>query len=214
MNILKRYKIIREAGKTLYRKVLKSVPKHIFMQVANEFRFMKKGILVCDESDLDILSDRLFYDKRWKGNGAVEYYIAQNSEKSLTDGEREFYQAMKGNRFSLFVVKDMSRYGYVTLVDSLATGTDEIKLVDINFSHTATRGLLLATRVLNFGDFYITSGVAYPFQPEQEKNILNYLKGKDLFKSKRRRDLPENYPVYFYKLHKIYGQEIRFEDVI
>ncbi len=214
MDILQRYKILREAGKKLYGKILKTVPKKVYMQVANEFHFLKRGTIVCDESEIDVVSDRLFYDKKWEGKGSVEHYIGENGEASLTESEREFYQAMKDNRFSMFEIKAITDADSIILNDRLDSESGDIRLIDINLSLTAEPEMLLATRLLNFGDFRITSGIGYPFSREHEKKILDYLKDKDLFRSKKRKNIPENYPVYFYKLHKMFGQKIRFEDVI
>lgn len=211
LELVKRYRPLREAGKTLFGKAIKEVPHSVFSRVAKEFRCMKKGALVCDQSDLDVLGDRVFYDVKWNGMGAVEHYIAVHGVTSLTDTENEFYQAMKRSLFSLFLIKGRGQHS-LSLSDRLSANAGETTLIDINLSQSAALDNLFATRLLDFGDFSITSGVGYPFSIQHEAAITAYLRERDAFSSKKRINQLENFPLYFYKLHRALGEQVIFED--
>lgn len=211
LELVKRYRLLREAGRALFGKAIKEVPHNIFMRAANEFRFMKKGTLACDQSDLDVLGDRIFYDTQWEGTGAVEHYIAVHGLTSLTDTENEFYQAMKRSLFSLFLIKGRGQHSLL-LSDRLSANAGGTTLMDINLSLSAALDDLFATRLLDFEDFSMTSGVGYPFRIQHEADIIAYLREKDAFNSKKRINQPEKFPLYFYKLHRALGEKVVFED--
>lgn len=208
---LKRYVILREAGKTLFGKVVRELPEAVLVQVAKELRLWKGKSVVCDKEDLDVLSDRLFHDKKWDGKDAVEHYIAQRGESALTDDERTFHKAMKKSRYSLYLLKEI-RDRFLLFNDMLRADQVEIRVVDINLSKTARPNTFFATRLLDFGDFMITSGVGFPFDRAWERHILDYLKGKEPYSSRKRWDRPGDYPVYFFRLHGRFGDGISFAE--
>lgn len=216
MHTLQKYKIMRNAGKSLHSKTLKIVPKKIMIQVFKEFGHWKKGALVCDEDDLDPMMDKLFYDKKWNGKGMVQHFIHQHGGEAMTDDEKKFSEAMKTNRLSLFLVKETARQeNFIIIKDMLDENIPDLKLVDIGLSETATPGMILATRVVNTGEFHIATGVAYPFPPEQDDEIFHYMEGKRLYGSKKRKTALDSYPLHFYKMYKTLGRKMRteFEDV-
>lgn len=47
-----------------------------------------------------------------------------------------------------------------------------------------------------------------------EAAITAYLRDRDAFSSKKRINQPENFPLYFYKLHKALGENVIFEDLL
>lgn len=212
MDILQKYKIMRNAGQSLHGKTMEVVPTIIMTHVFMEFGKWKKGTLVCDEEDLAPMMDRLFYDKKWNGKGVVEHYLEQKGSGALTDQEIQFAEAMKTNFFSLFlVVETNSRTKAVLLCDILDENMREFNLVDIGMSETMKKGALLASRIINVGEFHMTTGVAHPFNPEHEFEIFDYLKEKRLWGPKMRKTARDGYPLSFYKMRKIFSQNIMME---
>jgi len=70
--------------------------------------------------------------------------------------------------------------------------------------------MLLATRLLDAGGFHMTSGVSFPFSPDREAAIIKYLREKEFGYRKRRLDLPENYSLYFHRLHRRFGVDVMY----
>jgi hypothetical protein len=188
------------------------VPTIIMTHVFMEFGKWKKGTLVCDEEDLAPMMDRLFYDKKWNGKGVVKHYLEQKGSGDLTSQEIQFVEAMKTNIFSLFlVVETNSRTKAVLLRDILGQDMREFNLVDIGMSETMKKGALLASRIINIGEFHMTTGVAHPFNPEHEFEIFEYLKENRLWGPKMRKTARDGYPLAFYKMRKIFSQNIVME---
>ncbi len=79
-------------------------------------------------------------------------------------------------------------------------------------SKSVVAGFLFATRLLNAGDFYMTSGVTFPFSPEQQPEILTYLIGKEFGSRRRRIDRPDLYSVFFHDLHRRIGIPVSYRE--
>src|SRR5262249_56519177 len=77
-----------------------------------------------------------------------------------------------------------------------------VDLIDLGLSETGIPGALLATRLLDAGGFSMTSGVSFPFAADREAAIMTYLREKEPGFGRRRLDLPEDYSLFFYRLHR------------
>lgn len=130
--------------------------------------------------------------------------------------ERRYFEAMKTASFSLFSVCSTVLGSHILLSDRLMplrTGLTppDIELIDLGLSETALPDTLLATRALDAGGFYMTSGVSFPFSGEHETTIVKYLREKPSGFGKRRLDQPDRYGVYFRRLHRQFGIRIKHE---
>lgn len=213
---IRRYQSLRKAGKKLSGELLKAIPKSILVSTARELGMWKQGILVADEGDIDVLTDRMIYDRRWNGRNSLEHLEADLAESTLPEDERRYFRAMKTGRFSLFEIQSTHPGSHGMLSDRLAeilTGDPgpPIALVDFGLSATGVPAMLLATRVLDAGGFSMTSGVSFPFTPDKETAIMKCLREKEPGFGKRRLDMPEDYSLYFYRLHRRFGIEMRYE---
>lgn len=214
---IRSYLRLREAGRVFHGKVLAVIPRHVIVSTAMELGLWRKGILVADEDDTDVMSDRMIYDKRWAGKSAIEHFEDEVPESDWTDDERRFGGAMKRASFSLFEIIDTRPGSDITLVDRLvATRSGEvgspIELIDLGLSETAVPGALLAARLLDAGEFSMSTGVGFPFPADREAAILRYLRDKEPGFRRKRLHVPEDYGLYFYRLHRRFGIGVRYAE--
>ena len=140
---------------------------------------------VFDEAETDFLFDRIIYDVPWKGKSTVEHFRAE-SDYQLSEMEEEILQAMGKAYFSLFEVIGSVVGEYVQLTD-LLSDNNEIELVDVSKSTSASKGLMLATRILEIQDIFMTTGAGYPFQAEQKDILISGLKARQTARRGRRK---------------------------
>jgi hypothetical protein len=175
----------------------------------------RKGILVADEDGADVLADRMIYDKRWAGKSALEHFEEEVAESAWTDDERRFGRAMRTAYVSLFEIVDTCPGSHVVLGDRLAgvrsgETSPQIELVDLGLSETALPGALLVARLLDAGEFSMSTGVGFPFAADREAAILRYLGGREPGFRKKRLDMPEDYSLFFYRLHRRFGIDVTY----
>jgi hypothetical protein len=211
------YQRLRNAGRALHGKILRGIPRSIIVSTARELGLWRKGILVADEDDTDVMADRMIYDKRWAGKSALGHFEEELPKSAWTDDERRFGHAMKTAYVSLFEILDTLPGSHVVLVDRLADVRSgevdrRIEMVDLGLSETAVPGALLAARLLDAGDFSMSTGAGLPFAAPREAVILKYLREKEPGFRKKRVDMPEDYSLYFYRLHRKFGIGVRYDE--
>lgn len=191
------------------------IPKDVLVSTAQELGLWKSGVLIGEEGDTDILADWMIYDRRWDGRSCIEHFEAKNAGREMTENERRFLAAMKTARVSLFEIREAHPGSHCVLSDRLAeirSGQTQptLELIDLGLLQTGIPGSLLATRLLDAGGFCMTSGVSFPFAADKERAIMAYLREKEFDYRKRRLDLPENYSLYFYRLHRRFGVDVMY----
>lgn len=207
---LRAYRLLRETGKGFHGKLLALIPRSLFAQTAGELGLWKKGILVGDQGDTEILAERLVYDKRWRGKNSLAHFEEGAARQELTREEEAYFQAMRSARFSLFRVREVNpEVGSVFLEDRFG-GPLSKALIDFGLSETAFPGSLFAMRLLDGGPFYMTSGVSFPFDPAREPEIMGYLHDRPFGSRQKRLVFPEQQSLYFYKLHRRFGIGVQY----
>ncbi len=206
---IEKYKSIREVGKSLNGKITNVIPKEVIDRTAREMNIMASGVLVFDsQGDLDFLFDRIIYDVPWDSKTTIEHFEAERNSQ-LPEAEKEILGAMKESYFSLFEVVGGIVGESLQLSDLLSD--NEIELMDLSLSTTASVGLLLATRLVRIKDIYITTGIAYPFLSEHKDSLILGLKAQQTVRrGKRKRSIrpkvdfsdPKNYSLYFFRQYK------------
>lgn len=207
---LRAYRLLRETGKGFHGKLLALIPRSLFVQTAGDLGLWKRGTLVADQGDTEILAERLIYDKRWQGKNALAHFEEGAERQDLTRDEEAYFQAMRSARFSLFRVREANpAVGFVFLEDCFG-GPLSKALIDFGLSETAFPRSLLAMRLLDVGPFYMTSGVSFPFEPAHVTEVLRYLHGRPLGSRRNRLSFPEQQSLYFYKLHRRFGIGVQY----
>lgn len=211
---LGRYKRIRALGRELTDHMMEHVPKFATMKAAKDLGMVgPKGILVFDsEEEASFLMDRCFYDIQWDGKNLVDHFKESQDFQNLTQEEQAIVEGMTTAYYSLFEVLHVdSSQGILELSDLLDEGTYTI--TDINSSHTAQVGYLLAGRIKEVEGIYMTTGALCPFNVEHKANLLSGLEPKKIRGRKKVKKKPRSeYSAYFFKKYRRM-EEIQFMSV-
>jgi len=173
------YKRLREVRFSLNHTLVKTLDKKVLHEAGRALGMLKGDTLVFDSMDqTSVLMDYGIYNIRRGGRNAIQRYL---DEKRPSPGseERTALESMLQAYYSILQVVDVERGVGVSVRDPLRGDTGF--LVDIGFSATAPKGMLLATRVIPDpeGRFLSTGGAALPVTGEVllqiEKDITRTL---------------------------------------
>jgi len=132
---------------------------------------MKGNTLVLQDMDeIDVLTDYCIYDYRENGLNAISRYMVK-SPPVLDSDEYVVLKAMSESFYTLVQVEHVLP-GVGVRADDLL-GEKQFLIIDLGFSKTAIEGLVLATRLLSFADFTMTSGAPLAVAPETLSEILD-----------------------------------------
>ena len=127
---------------------------------AKRIGILRGGTIVFEnEDETSVLMDYCIYEVYLNGRNAVGQYLRDCPPDPDSD-EMICLHAMQNATYALVAVLSVER-GVGCRVRNLFT--DETRLlVDMGFSKTAKPGTVLATRLLDFGDWISTTGAALP----------------------------------------------------
>jgi hypothetical protein len=168
--LVQRYREYRGITWTLNNEILpKYLSKSVLDAAGRAVGMLRGNTLVMDnEDDIGLLIDYAIHDCREKGGNAVARY---RPEAGL-DPESDEYKVVKALSESFYTLVGVSAalpgVG-IRVVDLLAER--KYLLIDMAFSRTGGKGLVLATRILPYGEFVATSGVALPVDAETLEKI-------------------------------------------
>lgn len=148
---------------------------------------------------------------------ALNDYILPNNKNTIQvyrekigyedEIEKDILDSLISSHTSLF--KITSRSGNILILkDFLNYNKNQIKLIDFGLSKTAFPGMLLFTRLVPFGELYMTSGVSFVFDEHYENYLLRRYRVLAR-KVDSRFDNVKRF-VTFYKLNKTHGLDIRY----
>jgi hypothetical protein len=121
---------------------------------------LRRGIFVFNSEDEScVLMDYCIYNVYRNGRNAIDQYLCDSPPPPDSD-EMACLRAMQRATYAMVAVLRIEP-GVGCHVRNLYT--DEMRLlVDLGLSQTAKPGAVLATRLLDFGDFVATGGAALP----------------------------------------------------
>lgn len=164
------------------------------------------------------------FDSKYESSVLMDFalndYILPNNKNAIQiyrekigyedEIEKEILDSLILSRTSLFRIT--SRSGNILILkDLLHDNKNEIKLIDYGLSMTVFPRILLFTRLVPFGELYMTSGASFVFDEHHEDYLLNRY-GILARKVDSRFDNVKRF-VAFYKLNKTRGLEIRYESI-
>jgi hypothetical protein len=177
-----------------------------FTEAGRRLGILKDDILVFgDEEETNVLMDFALYDLRMNGQSAVEAYQELGG---LNSTEKDVLQAMRASYSSLFKIEAISVSESILHLRDLLNDRGGIKLIDVAFSQSAVRGLLLFIRLVPFKDIYMTSGISFIFPPDIKIALL-----KEYEKAVRcsfAHDSEGRF-LFFYRMNEISGMAVRYE---
>ncbi len=183
--LLPRYKQLRQVAYDLHNRLVKELPRDILDEGGNKLGMMHGNVITLDSPDLiAVLADYCLYDVRRKGLTTIERYLAESPPPAGSD-EWVVLQAMQQARYSIVAVEGRETGVGVQARDLLRN--ESVFLFDVGFSQTATRGLVLATRIMAADGLSQTTGAALPIgmlpdaqQEEFRDALLSDFKVKDI----------------------------------
>ena len=158
--IVDRYQRRRPIRMRLNHALTGLLSKDAIHEGARRLGMLRGDVIYFDnEDETSVLMDYCIYDVYRNGRNAVEQYLCDSPPDPDSD-EMDCLRAMQHATYSLVAVLRVEP-GVGCQVRNLFT--DETRLlVDIGFSRTAQPGAVIATRLLDFGDYIATSGAALP----------------------------------------------------
>lgn len=208
----------RKLGKELTQPIVETFAKHELEAAATSLQLIRRGVMVFDdESESHALMERIMYDlPRGERNVVADFYLSRSPEE-FTPDERRLLEAKMKAWFSLFEIIDIDKGESIIYLKDLIRQTGPHKLIDINLAASCKVHWLLATRLVPFGEWCMTSGVCYPFPRTQAAALLNGLKRRIISgagKKKSRTIPPEDYSRYFFLEFKAQNRfGLLYEDI-
>ena len=171
--LVDRYKDFRKISRKLHNDVLpKYLSKRAFNVCGKKLGVLRNNTLVLANMDQTaVLMDYCIYDYREEGSNAVSLYIT-DSQLDADSDEYAVVKAMSESFHTLVQVEDVLPGIGVQANDLMED--KEFLIIDMGFSETAIKGIVIAARILPFEDFVMTSGAPLPVDPETLSEILDF----------------------------------------
>jgi len=155
-----RYKRLSPHRLQLNNKLVSRLSRSTLDRGAKELGILRGDSFVFDNEDqMSVLMDYCVYDVYREGRNAVDQYLCQSND-DLDSDEMVLLRAMQHATYALIAVRHVES-GVGCNVRNLFTQESQL-LIDIGLSKSAKPGLVIATRLFDFGDFVTTSGAALP----------------------------------------------------
>lgn len=173
------YQRLRIRNLHLNTKLTKLLTKEAIETGGKELGILKNGALVFGNMDeSSVLMDHCLHTHRINGSTVFEYYL----HETRPDPQSEDFlllNALLKARYSIFQIEAVIA-GLGAMTRDLLRG-DEVFIVDVGLSATATENLILASRIMApTQDFFMTTGAALPITKPAEEIILTVLESRFL----------------------------------
>jgi len=154
--ILTRYMRLRAVSQGMNNDLMGAAAS-LAEQAARDLGLWHRGGIATDETEMPVLADHAIHHRFTAGPNVAERYAAEHPAEAGSDAAT--IQAAWGRLFfSIFRIDDTVRGKGLRVTDVLR-GMEHF-MADVNFSTTADRGMLMATRVLPFEGFLMATGAA------------------------------------------------------
>ena len=154
------YQRLRSTRLHLSNELVARLSRDTLDEGARRLGILRDGTFVFDsEQEMSVLMDYCIYDVDHRGRNTVEQYLCDCPPDPDSD-EMLCLQAMQHATYTLAAVVGIEP-GVGCHVRNLHTEETRL-LADVGLAQTARVGTLMATRLLDFGDFVTTSGAALP----------------------------------------------------
>ena len=159
-DLINRYKQLREKGQHLNSDIINTLSKSAMIASGKKLGVVKgKTFQLSNENELGIVFDYCLYSHRQGSKNAIERYL-KNSPPPEDSDEMLLLTAMTQSFYSVFSVEQVHEGQGITVHDIV---TDKsFFLVDIGLGNQAMPKLLLAGRILQLTDFYMSTGAMLP----------------------------------------------------
>jgi len=172
-DMLARYKRMRGISRRLSKVLPDYLPKDAIQETAKRLGcWARETIVLGHIEQMGVVTDQAIHGSLRDGRNAVDRYAAEHPPAPGSD-EEAVLRAMQRAFFSLFKMEGrVSGVGLHTL-DLL--NDCRYFLADIALSRCPVEGGILATRVVPFDDFIMTTGAGLPVDPEIKDELVGCL---------------------------------------
>ena len=188
--ILKEYQGYRSMGSEVCTRLLKYIPKNAIIECAKKFGAAKgRTLLLNSEDELSVLFNYAIFHHYINGKNAIDRYVSVNSNK-IPEAERIVINAMQKAQYAILSLEKIIKHGGVIVVDYLNNQKKDL-LIDINFSKTATDKILLATTILRYPRFIVTTGTSLPLNTvikDVAEDLHHFIERHTTFDSASKKD--------------------------
>lgn len=171
--LVARYKDFRQITRKLQNDALpKYVSKRALEVCGKKLGVLRYNTLVLANIDqIGVIMDYCIYDYRQEGINAVGRYMADLQLEPNSD-EYAVVKAMSESFHTLVQVEEVLPGVGVRANDLM--GSRQFLIVDMGFGKTAIEDIVIATRLLPFEDFVMTSGAPLPVDVETLAKIFDF----------------------------------------
>ncbi len=137
-----------------------------------------KTVSYKNDTELELLMDYRVYAYRPNGFNMAEKYLRLNKAK-LSDYQQALLARMCLARYAVYQVEASNGTDTVTVADVFIK--NRFELVDHQLAKTATTGMVIASHVIDLGEFAIQSGGLLPLNRAllQDDEVINVLERID-----------------------------------
>lgn len=160
--IIEKYQRLREQGKNLSSDLAGRVPRQEYSRMLKPFGVIQGMNVDCSETEGDVLMDYLLYTCRIKGKPLAR--VRLESMPPPNPEQRELLRAMEASRYIVFRVEEVLPGAGVVANDFF--WQRDFFLVDLSMSSSTEPGKLFAGRLLDLGEFHMTTGAIIPMTDE------------------------------------------------
>ncbi len=175
MSSIEKYKKYRHAQRKLNQKILETgLTRDLILEGATLLNIVQGDVLMFEsEDESSVLMDFVLHDCKVNNKSIVETYREKGGWNKI---EKEILDALISSYTSLFRITSVSKKDSIVWLNDLLNEKDGIPLTDILFSKTAFPRALLFTRLVQFADFNMSSGVSFAFHGNLERYLLRQYK--------------------------------------
>lgn len=211
MNLIEKYKTYRKVLVKLHMKILKEfVSQSDFERGGKILDIVENNTVVFrSPAEKDILFDFIIYENIRNGHSALYEYVKKFAAENST--EKEILAVMELAETSLYEVVDIYKEKNIIILKDILNDNKVFRLIDINLSNSIDINTLFFTRLIEFDEFCMTSGLVITFLGDYKDFLIR--KTKKIMKKIKSGNSSVDRFVAFLKLNRTDGIPILLEKV-
>ncbi|NOU69237.1 hypothetical protein GC096_35050 [Paenibacillus sp. LMG 31461] len=213
MELIETYKRYRQNHVGIHTKVLDNhVHAGEFKESAKILGILNNNNRVVIESvaEQDAMYDFNIYSNIRSGKSTLSAFVDLYSPES--NEEEKLLSAMLESHVSLYEVLEIhAEEGTLLITDILNGARNPIKLVDLSLSKSMSNNILIFTRLIDLGEFNMTSGLGFMFSANHKDFIMK--RTQKMLKKMKTGDSMTDRFVVFFNLNRSDGIQVFFENV-
>lgn len=211
MRLVEKYKMYRKKLMGLHRNILEEfVNQEDFERSARVLGMMENNqvVLQCS-SERDILFDFIIYENTKNGANVLSKYLEKYRVQNNI--EEKLLNAMNLSNTSLYEVTEINKQDYIISLNDILNKGKDTKLLDIGLSQSIAKNTLVYTRLIKFDKFSMTSGLGFTFSANHKDFLIR--RSKKIMKKVKSGDASVDRFIAYFKLYRVEGIPIKFEEI-